>query len=433
MATYVFSGGATPIAQVDTLTVGGTVEAGDKFKMTIGGKTLSVSATAATTTQTATDIATAWNASTIPEFAEITAAAVGSTVTLTADTAGKPFTVTVTTTESDDTAADLQTFVRAATTANSGPNTLIAGNLVNTATGAVAAALPIAGDTLIFENLATDLLYNLDALAAVTLAAVEVRASYTGNIGLPRHTGAYDEYRPEYFQVGSTLLKVGHGEGSGSARIKIDNLAVAATVSVRHTATSTENGVPAFLWKGTNVANTMQVARGSVGVAIFAGETAQLADLNIGYRDSRESDAQVTCGAGVTFPAASTIDKSGGILNVASSIITILQTAGETVIAGDSLNITTATVQGGDLKYASNGTITNLNVGGEGITAQVIFSGDDLRARTVTNCNCYGSDFAIIDEYRTVAWTNGVRLNRTGTGSNRLRLGENISLAVTSL
>ncbi len=125
-STRVWKGDAAAVAQVTTLTVGGTIEAGDLFKVTIGDKTLTVAAANTTAADVADQIVAAWNAltaTTHPEFAEITAAeGSGGTLTLTADTAGKPFTVTPTTTEANGGAADDQTFTQAATTASSGPN-----------------------------------------------------------------------------------------------------------------------------------------------------------------------------------------------------------------------------------------------------------------------------------------------------------------------
>ena len=117
MATRIWRGDAVDVTQVDTLTVGGTVEAGDKFITTINGKDVTVSATTTSTSTTATEIKTALAASTIPEFAEITWTVNSAVVTGTAKVAGKPFTVTATTTESNGDAADAQTYTRAASTA----------------------------------------------------------------------------------------------------------------------------------------------------------------------------------------------------------------------------------------------------------------------------------------------------------------------------
>jgi len=62
------------IAQVDSLTPASTIEVGDLFTATINGKTLSYAATNTTIASVTAGFTTAWNASTIPEFAEITAA-----------------------------------------------------------------------------------------------------------------------------------------------------------------------------------------------------------------------------------------------------------------------------------------------------------------------------------------------------------------------
>ncbi|MCA9014008.1 MAG: LamG domain-containing protein [Planctomycetaceae bacterium] len=100
MASPIWIGGAPAVAQIDVVTIPTDVEAAQVISFTIGNKTLSVTLTGATAAAVATELAAAWNVSTIPEFAEITAAATtdassNDIVTLTSDTAGKPFVVTV--------------------------------------------------------------------------------------------------------------------------------------------------------------------------------------------------------------------------------------------------------------------------------------------------------------------------------------------------
>ena len=99
--TIRYIGSAGTEQQLDTGTVGGTVEIGDKFLCTIGNKVLSVAATTTSLDTTAQEIATAWaelDSQAYPEFAEITAQANGATVTFEAVEAGKPFTLTLSTT-----------------------------------------------------------------------------------------------------------------------------------------------------------------------------------------------------------------------------------------------------------------------------------------------------------------------------------------------
>lgn len=94
MTTKIFRGDATAISQVTRVTPA-AVEIGDTFTLTINGKTITVTATAATVANVVTLLVAALNNTSIPEFLEITATADGTTsVLLTANTAGVPFVVT---------------------------------------------------------------------------------------------------------------------------------------------------------------------------------------------------------------------------------------------------------------------------------------------------------------------------------------------------
>ncbi len=97
MANQIWIGGAPSVAQVDLVTLPDDIESGQVVSFTIGVQTLEVTLSETVLADIVTELVTAWNASTIPEFAEITAAAgsVAGTLTLTADTAGKYFGVTV--------------------------------------------------------------------------------------------------------------------------------------------------------------------------------------------------------------------------------------------------------------------------------------------------------------------------------------------------
>lgn len=97
MASHIWIGGAPAVAQIDLVTFPSDVAAGQIVNLTINNKPLPVTLTTSTPAEAVTEVVTAWNASVIPEFAEITAAAgtTAGTMTLTADTAGKPFAVTI--------------------------------------------------------------------------------------------------------------------------------------------------------------------------------------------------------------------------------------------------------------------------------------------------------------------------------------------------
>ncbi len=354
MSTIRFIGTAPTIAQVDTLTIGGTIEVGDLFLAKLG-KTLSYSATSTTAATDATGFAAAWNAlsSTVyPEFGEITAAATaGGALTLTGDTAGVGLEVTATTTESDGSAADAQTFVRTATTAVSGPN------VYSTAANWSAGAAPVAGDTVHIDSGDIDILYGLSN-AGATLAALHIWQLYTGDIGLPKinDSGDYPEYRTDYLAIDATLVYIGNGPGRGSGRIKLNNGTVQTAVTVYNTGRATEPGLEAFWWKGTHASNTMiEMGAASVGVAVFGGEVATIATL------TTNDSCKVRCGIGTTL---TTVNANGGTLDVYSNVTTLTVYDGVVNVQGTAA-ISQLYVYGGRVNYNSTGTLGGNTVVGE--------------------------------------------------------------------
>lgn len=303
MANIAWIGNSINTAQIDTLTVGGTVESTDIFICTINTKALSVVAGATDVDTVAATIATAWNSSIEPEFAELTAAATGAggILTITADTSGKPFTVTATTTETGGGAADAQTFVRAASTANKGKN------VVNDADNWEGGVLPGGSDTVYVENSDIDMLYELDHFAAVAFTAFTIDRSFTGTIGLPERAGSgsltYNEYRPTHFELAATVLKIGEGTGNGSGRLKFNFATTQLTGTVFNTGARTEPGVPSVQIKTTHASSAVTVHGGDVGIAPLTGDLSTIALTQRG--------GNVILGSGVTTKV---IDNVGGTL-----------------------------------------------------------------------------------------------------------------------
>jgi hypothetical protein len=93
MTLKIWRGDAPAVAQKTRITPSG-VEIGDVYTLTINGKSISVTATAATAANVCTLLATAIAASTIAEFREFTVTNSTSSLLLTASVAGVPFTVT---------------------------------------------------------------------------------------------------------------------------------------------------------------------------------------------------------------------------------------------------------------------------------------------------------------------------------------------------
>lgn len=421
MSTLRWIGTAEAVSQVTTLTIGGTIEAGDVFNVTIGGKTLSTVAANTDADDVAAQIVAAWNALSktyYPEFAEITAAAVGSggQLTLTHDTPGVPFTVTLETTESGGGAADDQTFGQSSTTAATGPN--FWDNAENWSTGSV----PVSSDDVVFEDNSVSVLYGLNA-SAVTLDSLTIKMSYTGSIGLSVNNSAgYSEYRDIYLQIGATAIDIGEGSGNGSTRIYINTGSAQTTLSVYGSSSGREGTYP-IIFKGTHASNAAYVLRGSVDVAPFAGEAATIATLAIGYISSQKSDAKVRLSSGVT---ATNIEKSGGELDIDCASTTFSQTEGTSRVTGGTH--AAVDIDGGTTYYTSTGTLTTLNIGSGG----VFDTSGDMKSKTVTNCNLY-SGGSIKDPFRKVTFTNGIDLVRCRMSDVKLDLGNHFTLSLSNI
>jgi len=301
MATRYYIGNAKADKQLETLTVGGTIETTDVFNVTINGKTISVVGGSATADNVATAIANAINDSTYPEFSEVRAVAVGSSsgqLTVESKVAGRPFTLSIETTETGGGAADDQTFTKVTTTANKGPNVV---NDVDNWDGQT--SLPTGSDDIVFDQ-PVDVLYELDHFAAVAFSSVTVTSRFINAIGLPeRNAGGYDEYRPTHLQLGATVLKLGTGQGAGSGRLKFDLQSNLMTATVFNSGSPIEDGIKSVLLKSTNTSSAVTVHGGSVGIATFPGEQSTIALTQHG--------GDVELGSGVTLDD---VDKTGGTL-----------------------------------------------------------------------------------------------------------------------
>lgn len=403
------------VAQVDTLTPGGTIEADDIFIATIGTQSLSVVAGGTTVADVTAAVTAAWNASTQPEFVEITATDSTTHITLTAVTAGVDFIVTASTTEAGGGAADAQTYVQATTTANSGPNMWEAENFSG-------ATVPGTNDTLVFEKSAVDLLYGIDQ-NALELDLIVIRQSFTGRIGLPRtNANGYVEYRQSYLLIDCTpTVKIGEGEGSGSGRIKLDlGGDVAAAITVYGRGTRADSEIPCVLLLGSTTHTLTLLGKADVGAALFAGEVAQFTTITMG----EGTTGKLVLGETSTL---TTINVRGGTVEASDNVTTINQTAGVMTLRG-SATATTWTIDGGTAFYNSSGTGTTIVVGGGG----VLDFRQNQSARTMTNVSIFPGG-AIHDPNKTVTWTNGIDLQRCGPLGVTLNIGEHQTLTPSAI
>lgn len=387
MATILWRGDAQAVAQVNTITPA-SVGVGNTFTVTINGKSVTYTAAAATTADVVNGLLALLQASTIAEFKEITWTANGtSNIVATAATAGVPFTQT------SSAAGGTATLTTATTTTSSGPADL------NVAANYSTDALPVNGDDLYFENTSNPCLYNLNALSAVTLNSLNIRDTFTGTsaaIGLPNYNAnGYYEYRPTYLEIGATTINIYGGSAAGCGRIKIDTQAVQTTLNVFATGSQLETGVPALLWKGTHASNSANILKGTVGIAFFDGEAATVATLNVAFVSNQNSDANVTCSAGVTL---TTVTQTGGNVETNSAITTDTVNGGtRTYYAGA---VTTLTHNGGTIDYRSAATITTLNGYGGTFDAS-----NNVAGFTITNSTFYAG-YSYSDPNKKATWTN---------------------------
>jgi hypothetical protein len=430
-----------PVAQKETITIGGTWVAADTLTVTCNGRALTLTiGTTVTTSQIATELAAALGSTStaldtgytvtdrgpnIAEFrdfvsGETVPAASGSTVVLIGRTKGQPYTITVSKSSTSGTVST------ATTTAASGPN------FFNVAANWSGSAVPVDSDDIVFDSGSIDVLYGL-AQSSVSPASITITQGYSGKIGLnDTNTGdsayPYVEYRDKYLALGTSsdgvtqALTIGGGDGQGSSRIKIDSGSGQCQLVVVNSGVSEVQGVPAILWKGTHVSNTATISKGNLGIAFFAGETSAIMTTKVGFIQNQTSDATVVIGSGVTL---TTIEQTGGTLTTSSAVTTM------TLIGGTWRHLSgvavTVTINGGYCSYESTGTMTTLTLAGGELDFR-----SNQRARTITNCDLFAG-VTFRDPAGTVTFTNGIDLNRTNLQGVTLEIPTNKRITLGSV
>lgn len=336
------------VAQVDTFTWSNVGGGGETWTMTVTGEDGSTGAVTfvddgtPTTTELTTAAVAAWNASKNILFTPITASG-STTLVLTADTAGIPFSVAIT-------ASGTGATTRAATTANIGAYDY--GTAQNWKEGAV----PVAGDTVVIQG-TTNILYGL-IQSAVEVANFTVEPGYTGTPGS---------------ETASLQIDVANAgtldfAGQGVAYIKLGG--AACTVRIRKTAA---------------------VASGEYGLHLYG---TAIAALHVMGGVVRVVTGSTVVASYVSIGATLKIDSGCTITTVASSGTTALESAATTVsvLTGTATTdgtgaITTLNVIGGTAYPNSTGTITNLTLDG-GLCDMT----RTQAARTVTNTTINGGE-----------------------------------------
>lgn len=382
MATKNWIGNAVATKDVWTITVANTWATSDTGTITINGKDLVVTiGSLVTTAQVATTLKQAWESETftdttaskipqgggtsIPEMAELTATVSGSTVILTADTAGVAHTISV----SESTAGSGSLSISHTTTAT-GPTYW--GNADNWAEGSA----PAATNDIVVDR-PVSILNELDttsaSFASLTLGE---RFSSSSYIGFPfRNTNGYEEYREDYLKLKASVITC----RSASGRIKIDTDNHQTALSIYSTGTSTDTDRSAFQWVGTHVSSVANIYGGDVGIASNDGELATVATL-------RQTSGTVKCGSGATL---TDVLKTGGTLSVKSSTTTLISNSGTTTVDGGTH--TALTIGGGTTNVIGSSTVTTLRQAGGTVTCEPAVSlttVDKSKGTLTTNSGC---------------------------------------------
>ncbi len=406
MADIIFTGDAANVVEVRTGTLD-SYDAATTYKVAMGGRVVSTVGTGGDTSTTATALRALLNASTYPEFAEVTWSGATNAIIGTKDLTGTTFVATLTVSGGTGTVTDF-----AVTTAAAGANVVCADNFINASTGA--RGLPTNSDTLYFQDSDIDLYWALEALGAVTLTALHIKASYTGAIGLPfLHDAStdYQEYRPRHFKVGATNYYIGEGPGDGSPLIRL-NLSTIQSAGVVEKMDDTEDEfeLPALQIKGTHASNTLTVRGGTVALAPDDDDAAVILTLIV------SGDAYLFASRNCTLTTVTFAGESTGELSTAATTVNIHGTA--SVIRQGLGTWATCNCTTGTLDDRSSGTISTLNIG-DGATVTNDASGPGKTYTTVV----VAGDFTLKDNNHRVTFTNAISPGQGSVLDGTLELG----------
>jgi len=429
MATRYWVGRASAIKQITTITVANTWAAADTCTVKINEKELVITC-GSTTTTTATVAAAIKEAFMAPdrldgtsassnatsnaggqqwgEFREITASVSGSVVTLIGNTAGKPFTVTVT-----EVTGGTGTATGSTTQTATGPNYwdnvdnwIDSLDLTTGSTG-----VPANDDTVDFRNSSIPCKYGLPNGSLEVTMLVWKSYSEGGEIGLPyinRDNGTgyeYPEYRQRYVRLddAGTGTNIAHrfglgqdGTGCRLCNLKHSTLKCSPIVYSTGTPLAERVGEKALNICCTANTSTLNILGGSVDWSSQDGGTSAFLQVKQTGGDSIGINAIHTTNGQAQLTAGTMVFGGTGAVSLVACY------GGEMRIENQTGTITTVNIYGGVVRYISTATISQLSIwrnGGEFNAA------DDAGAVTITNADFY-PPFKIKDPYRRITWSN---------------------------
>lgn len=427
MATRRYLGHAAGVKQVDTITIANTWAQNDTVTLTIDNIDVVITiGTLVTTAQVATTIKQAFNGETLTDtsasytpnsgiqtvgqFTEMVATVSSNVVTLTAVTAGKPFTLSVTETTAGDGTATEATTVTAAGKYHFSAQDNWSANTV-----------PVDTDTIVFDLGSVGPAYGLSP--AIQPGEVLHYMSFTGLIGLAEQnidnpTYPYAESRTTSLTFddnggATSIYRLGVGEGQGSSRLRIDAGAGLFKAHIYGSGSREVTGVPVILLAGTNSNNELNNYNGDVGVAFYPTQSAALVRLRNG--DGPTSSAKTYLGPNVSLGSA-TFEMQGGTVTTNSALGTVNMTGGEVFHRIGA--ITALRIWGGQWRHQVGATITTLTVGNG-----LFDKSANMEAMTVTNAVQLYKGAKIRDPHRTMTFSAGLVLNGCKLSDVELDIG----------
>ncbi|MBT3305800.1 MAG: hypothetical protein HN377_04885 [Alphaproteobacteria bacterium] len=327
------------VAQVDSVTVGGTIEVGDKFTATVNGVGYSITAANTVANDVANQLVAAINGGTEPVTA---GAAVGGVFTLTADVAGAAFTSAVSTTETDGTAADAQTIAVGATTANTPGGSRVTATSSEFSNVTVGSTITIAGTGGIndgtFEVVAqtgttldirteqlTDetanpvvITYQDPANTTNTITLNTTMAFTRANNTMVRSAGDAISALP----VGTKITVSSAGANNGTFTVKSNDSTNLVVETKRFTDQGTA-GAPYFTYTGAGAANDLNFVDGGASADTVIGPANTFKDAG-GNALPVGAKFTVTGGAnnGSTFTIASVSTDASTVTLVSTDVVT---------------------------------------------------------------------------------------------------------------
>lgn len=405
MADIVWAGKQTSRPQSGTLTVT-TADTGGTITVTVGGtRSVIITPTTTNTTTTASELLAALQASTEGEFSEITWTSSTNVITFVGPADGAPITISKT-----------DGGTNATTLAATGIATPLSPHDVADAANWVGGAVPVDGDTAVFEASAVDALYNLDEFTANTVKVIR-RASYTGKIGLPDTNAlGYVEYRPTRFETAGVThtLEQADSDAADQVRMKL-TAAGASTVTITG---NNAGSVGDEVFDVTGLASTsvVNVSNASVVISPRTADSSTVATI-------RANNATVTVGPAVTL---TTLNVTGGSALVQATYTTLAMDRDASVEVRRAAVGTTTTNDGGTLTWKSTGTFGTLSLGSDGVLDM-----SQAPATITPTAITMQQGATLNDPAGRLAKTYTITLTRCGVQDVTLDLGTGYAVAVS--